>query len=213
MLAPRINLLVVDDDAALRLSLSMVLEAIGYKVRTAEDGFAALAEIRNGLPDVLLSDLNMPGMSGFELLSVVRRRFPTIRVIAMSGGLSGDGIPTGIAADACHRKGCNLDSLLSTLEAMTRADQPVVQRDREVSPMWIPRIGQDETGNVYITLTCPECLRTFPQILGEGVALIHEADCVHCATHVPYALVRQSEAQPDGFTMGVTNTKQALLSL
>ena len=51
----------------------------------AEDGFSALAEIRKEVPDILLSDLNMPRMSGFELLSVVRRRFPSIRTIAMSG--------------------------------------------------------------------------------------------------------------------------------
>jgi len=42
-----------------------------------------LVEIRNGIPDLVLSDLNMLGMSGIELLSVIRRRFPSIRVIAM----------------------------------------------------------------------------------------------------------------------------------
>jgi CheY-like chemotaxis protein len=91
--------------------MSMVLTEIGYSVRSAQDGFSALVEIRKDVPDIILSDLNMPGMSGFELLSVVRRRFPSIRVIAMSGAFSAmkclpELTPTpfirkGAASDAC----------------------------------------------------------------------------------------------------------------
>src|ERR1035437_548151 len=62
------KLFVVDDAPAIRASISSLLTEIGYIVRTANDGFAALAEIRIDIPDILLSDLNMPGMSGFELL-------------------------------------------------------------------------------------------------------------------------------------------------
>ena len=72
------RLLIVEDEPSIRESLSSALTEIGYPVRTAEDGFSALLEIRKQIPDMILSDLNMPGMSGFELLSVVRRRFPAI---------------------------------------------------------------------------------------------------------------------------------------
>lgn len=53
-------------------------------MRTAGDGFAALPE-RRSLPDVIITDLSMPNVSGFELLSVVRRRFRQIPEIAISG--------------------------------------------------------------------------------------------------------------------------------
>jgi len=81
----RTSLLLVDDQALTCACLSELLARHGYGVRSAPDGFSALAEIREDIPDLVLSDLNMSGMSGFELLSVVRRRFPSIRVIAMSG--------------------------------------------------------------------------------------------------------------------------------
>ena len=73
------RLLVVDDDPRILHVSRLILEAKGYEVRTAADGFEALVELRGSLPDVIISDLRMPNMSGFELLSVVRRRFPHIR--------------------------------------------------------------------------------------------------------------------------------------
>jgi len=88
------KLLVVDDAPAIRTSLFYTLIEMGYAVRSAEDGFEALIEIRKEIPDIILSDLNMPGMSGFELLSVVRRRFPSIFAIAMSGPFSGEEFDT-----------------------------------------------------------------------------------------------------------------------
>ncbi len=102
------NLLIVDDEAGIRTLLSAILSESGYSVRIAKDGFSALAEIRDEIPDILLSDLSMPGMSGFELLSVVRRRFPLIQTIAMSSMFSGDDLPLGVVADAYYEKGTNI---------------------------------------------------------------------------------------------------------
>src|ERR1700751_6290745 len=99
---PKMKLLIVDDEESIRMSLSQVFAEFGHSVRSAKDGFSALSEMREEIPDIVLSDLNMPGMSGFEFLSVIRRRFPAIRVIAMSGTFSGDGIPPGVAADVFY---------------------------------------------------------------------------------------------------------------
>jgi CheY-like chemotaxis protein len=117
----KVKLLIVDDDRSLRMSLSQLFTELGHSVRSAEDGSSALLEIREEVPDIILSDLNMPGMSGFELLSIVRRRFPAIHVIAMSGRCCGDDVLSGIAADAFFQKGTNLSSLLQTVHAMISA--------------------------------------------------------------------------------------------
>src|ERR1700751_5734042 len=79
------RLLVVDDEPSLRDTLQTSLSMQGYEVRVARDGFDALAQMRGALPDLILTDLKMPNMSGFEFLSVVRRRFPQIPTIAISG--------------------------------------------------------------------------------------------------------------------------------
>jgi CheY-like chemotaxis protein len=76
------HVLIVDDEASIRDSTSMLLRSAGYVVRTAEHGFDALLQLGTLASDVIISDLNMPQMSGFEFLSVVRRRFPEIVVIA-----------------------------------------------------------------------------------------------------------------------------------
>src|ERR1700733_11072578 len=119
MAGTTVNLLVVEDDAALLVSLSHIFAAFGHRVRCAADGFSALSELRLEVPDIILSDLNMPGMSGFEFLSVVRRRFPAIKVIAMSSAFAAGDIPLGVAADAFYQKGSNFGSLLQIMKGMT----------------------------------------------------------------------------------------------
>jgi CheY-like chemotaxis protein len=107
MLNPsRHQVLIVDDDDAVRDSLSLLLKASGFEVSTAADGLEALAVLRNGLPAVLLSDLNMPKMSGVELFSEVRQQFPSVSLVAMSGNYeTGDQVPGGMIADAYYAKG------------------------------------------------------------------------------------------------------------
>jgi CheY-like chemotaxis protein len=117
------SILVVDDNDDLRRALENLFADCGYRVRTAADGFSALAEMRSELPDVLISDLNMPRMSGFELLSVVREHFPEVGVVAMRV-YSGNGVPRGVAADASYPKGGTSNSCLPELV------DAVIGRDR-----------------------------------------------------------------------------------
>src|SRR4029077_19650881 len=79
------TVLVVDDDALVARSLRRVLEVAGYLVTTAENGSAAVEKIMHNAYDVVLSDIQMPGMSGVELLSVVRSYDLDVPVLLMTG--------------------------------------------------------------------------------------------------------------------------------
>ena len=79
----------------------------------------------------------MPQMSGFEFLSVVRRRFPGIPVVAVSGAYeSGDDVPGGVIADAFYAKGQHLGELLRTVAELIRtAPAPAMNHHRQSAPV------------------------------------------------------------------------------
>jgi len=127
------DIVVVDDNATLRELISEILTECGYTVRTAEDGVAALRCIQEQAPAILVTDLNMPVMSGFELIGLVRFRFPEVAVLAMSGALSMADLPAG-TVDEFYAKGCgSIAPLLQSLRrilgtqraAKTRIDCPI----------------------------------------------------------------------------------------
>lgn len=186
------QILVVDDEASNRESLSMLLKFAGYDVITAEHGFDALLQLKRMTPDVIMSDLNMPQMSGFEFLSVVRRRFPEIPVIAISGAYeSGDLVPGGVIADAFYAKGeHNPEELLRTVAELIQSSATrAINHQRQSAPVWIPRNGKDSKGVPYIVVTCTECLRSFPlSVMREDVQEIQQTPCLFCTTPVRYII-------------------------
>jgi CheY-like chemotaxis protein len=189
MSGPKVKLLIVDDEPATRTLLTQIFGQMGHSVRSAADGFSALEQIREAMPDVLLSDLNMPGMSGFELLSVVRRRLPGIYVIATSGAYSGEEVPEGIAADAFYEKATNFRSLVNLMSAATEAVGTPARKMGPKAPLWIPRVGDDSTSDTYVMISCPECLRAFPQLFRSSTLLINETKCASCETPIQFAIV------------------------
>jgi CheY-like chemotaxis protein len=186
------TLLVVDDELSVRLTLSNVLAEVGYRVRSAEDGLSALREIRNEVPRLLLSDLNMPNMSGFELLSVVRRRFPAIRTIAMSGSFSGNEAPSGVAADGFYQKGSSITALLRIMESLPQVERKAHPPTSPDALLWIHHNSHGLSPDACITITCPECLRTFSQTLGTGY-LKRKTDCIYCRCSIHYAIVQDAD--------------------
>ncbi|HEX4513825.1 MAG TPA: response regulator, partial [Polyangiaceae bacterium] len=79
-----IRVLVVDDEPALRKSLARILTSRGCEVLTADDGQAAVETLEQVRPDVILSDLLMPRMTGLQLLEQVKKRWPEIEVVLMT---------------------------------------------------------------------------------------------------------------------------------
>jgi len=190
MQTQKTTLLIVDDQESIRISLSHVLAELGYRVSSAEDGFSALREIRREVPEILLSDLNMPGMSGFELLTVVRRRFPAIQVIVMSGSFSGKEVPSGVAADGFYGKGCGTAALLKIIQSMPSQKRPLPSHPEVLAPLLVQAIGRDTAGNDYATIACPECLRSFYQTLDCLPSQVQKADCIYCRASIQFAIVQ-----------------------
>src|SRR3954463_7335763 len=141
--SPKHRILVVDDQESVRATVSMLLARHGYLVTRAEDGFEALLRMKSKVPDLIVSDLNMPRMSGFEFLSVVRRRFPQVLVVAMSGAYeAGEMVPGGVIADGFYPKGGigDPETLVKIVADLLRGSASRLEaHSQQSAPVWVPR--------------------------------------------------------------------------
>jgi CheY-like chemotaxis protein len=107
--------LIVDDDAGIRLVLESMLACEGYTVISAANGREALAYIERELPGLVLLDLQMPVMTGWETLATIRARWPVLPVVFMSAGLNAAVQAAAYQADGYLAKPFDLDTLLQTV--------------------------------------------------------------------------------------------------
>ena len=116
------TVLVVDDDEALARALKRMLETAGYHVTTAGDGNAAVAKIRHEPFDVILSDIQMPGMDGIDMLRVVRAYDLDVPVILMTGEPTVETAAEAVSLGALQylSKPVPNDTLLSAVERASR---------------------------------------------------------------------------------------------
>ena len=136
--------MVADDDADLRQMLAWTLESAGWDVRTAEDGVRALDLVERHLPDVVILDLGMPRLDGYETARAIRRRpwGTEIKLVAHSGdGLAQDkaralkaGFDVHVTKPARPR---DLIQLVARL-AGSRAESWVGARERQRSDEQLP---------------------------------------------------------------------------
>lgn len=79
------KVLIIEDDAATRNAIRLILSRDGYEVIEAHDGGEGLVEFTKHSPDIVITDLIMPGIGGVEVVMELKRRDPTVRIIAISG--------------------------------------------------------------------------------------------------------------------------------
>jgi CheY-like chemotaxis protein len=79
------DILVIEDDAILREALTDWLRAAGYQVRAAAEGGAGLAAVKMAAPALVVTDMHMPGTSGAAIISELKRDYPQVAIIAISG--------------------------------------------------------------------------------------------------------------------------------
>ena len=208
------RILVVDDDETVLETTAAILKNAGYSVNTARDGFEALANLREGIPELLISDLHMPAMSGFELLGVVRKRFPSVIVVATSGQYTPASLPEGVLADRFIPKGDMPPIELLEIVRELIADGPSRPQPvrAEIAPAWLPRSTRG-----YVVLTCTHCLRSFSilskgrptwatrhrsvHVLRQGASLLSRRERAAGAAHHgrPHAGARRDLEAGDGF--------------
>jgi len=177
------RILVVEDDQALRETGAMLLRTKGYEVLCAEDGFEGLVALKRSLPDIIISDLRMPNMNGFEFLSVVRRRFPAIPVVVVSGEFTGVSVPESVLADAFFPKGnYKPDELFSKISDLI---QELPTRPRLGKPSRAAVWVKNDKGTIAVT--CSECLRTFPA--PDALAGVNEVECDFCSCVIRFEII------------------------
>ena len=189
----RNRVLLVDDDPVFRKLISGYLVAAGYVVRAAVDGLDAVGKLRAGLPDLIICDLIMPRMSGFELLKVVRRRFPQIPVMVISAKTA-EAMPEGVAADAYYFKGgFGFEHLLETISDLAKK-LPL----RTASPHddnRPARARRNEDGHYIID--CEDCLREFSALRVHRMGGDEKsATCVHCGKVIHFIVADGDTESP-----------------
>src|SRR4030095_12372666 len=197
------RLLVIDDEPVSRELFERAPSEHGFEVAIAKEGFAALAQMHGALPDLIVSDLKMPNMSGFEFLSIARRRFPQIPTIAVSGEFHPPIEPLGVIADAFHSKPFSLDELEAEIAELLRDSppRPAIKKDR--APVWVPRNGE------YYVITCTECLRSFSIPAEKSVRVLRELRtlaCIFCDAQVQFIV----EEQPEAAGLPITKTNRTV---
>lgn len=119
------HILVIDDEASVRKIICDNLTLSGFAVETAADGVEGLGMLDPArLPGIVITDIIMPNKSGLDVIAEIRRRYPAVRLIAMSGGgrieAANDLLEKAkeLGADAALPKPLDLDALEKTIEEL-----------------------------------------------------------------------------------------------
>ena len=80
------RILIIDDESQIRSMLRLMLERVGYEVVEAPDGVEGIRKYREKPADLIITDLIMPNKDGIGMIIDLKKEFPNIKIIAMSGG-------------------------------------------------------------------------------------------------------------------------------
>jgi DNA-binding response OmpR family regulator len=126
------TILAVDDSSSIRALYESILSLEGYSVRTAADGLQALDELRASPPDLVLLDLNLPRLSGWDVLSAIRRtpRWADIPVVVASVLRDPQSVACGWAMDCT----CYLPKPMDTEDLLLVVGRLLEQRAQSPAP-------------------------------------------------------------------------------
>ncbi len=112
------TILVIDDQEPIRGLLRRALEGANYEVLEASNGRLGLELYRERLAELVITDIFMPEMNGLEMMVELKRKFPEVKVIVMSGGLESEGalnVAKQLGARQTFRKPLDIETLLNAV--------------------------------------------------------------------------------------------------
>ncbi|MBU1342812.1 MAG: response regulator [Proteobacteria bacterium] len=122
------RILIVDDEESLRMVLNRALEKVGFFCKNVETAEQALVQMESETFDLVISDISMPGMDGVELLKIVKKRYPEIDVILMTGYASDYSYVDIMDAGASDymSKPFNMNSALARINRIAREKNHII---------------------------------------------------------------------------------------
>ena len=111
------NVLVVDDQPEIRNLMVEILKKTGYQVSTTSDGHDALTQFALARPDLVITDLTMPGLNGYQLCRLIRG-ISSVPVLVMSAQMGAEDMAYLVGADAFIPKPFDLEDLWAEIEGL-----------------------------------------------------------------------------------------------
>ncbi len=141
------TVLVVDDEIGPRESLRMILHPL-YQVYTASDGAEALACLQNKEIDLVTLDMNMPGISGFEVLKEIRKKNSDVDVIVISAYMNSKGAQQAKASGAVDviNKPFNVTDIIASIGKLV--EQKKYSRKLKNLVQMAKDMGADDDGRI-----------------------------------------------------------------
>lgn len=211
------EILVVEDDPIIRQTVDYALRRAGFETRTSGDGVEALGLVRDASPDLILLDLMLPGIDGFEFASRVRRDDPDVAIIMVTAmGEERDkvrGLDAG--ADDYITKPFSMEELLARVRANLRrvreravldADETIESGDMAIEPSQLKvsvagapvRLRLKEFQLLVAMAREPGKLMTRQRLAREVWGYDHLASSRTIDVHI--RRLRQAVEDPSGFT-------------
>ena len=166
------KILVVDDEAAARSALSELLRDEGYVVHTAGDAFKALGELEGWSPDIVVTDVQMPGMSGIELMEKIREQLPGVGVVVMTAFGSVENAVTAMqaGADDYLTKPVHFPELMLILERLL--ERRALRQENERLRDALQAGDADEVGWVGSSKPARELMSLVKQVAGSDASVL-----------------------------------------
>lgn len=130
----KINLLIVDDEERFLFTSKTLFEKRGLNVLTATNGLDALKVLDEHRIEVVILDVKMPGMNGIDVLRKIKKKFPLIEVILITGHASVESAVEGIQLGAFDyiAKPCDISELLSKIQEAFGKQQTMKEKTSKI---------------------------------------------------------------------------------